>query len=495
MKKTSVILAVVIAALFVLALFPSFASAAGGISVSPAVYDQAVTNGQQLKPITVVNSGSATERVTVGIVGVGQDVKQGSILLTDQATASGLEACFEITPRDFELPPGGQKQVSVRVKTETKPGGIYAAFLVKATPSKAEGETSISANTQAAIIALLHTPGAAPLSGQVMGMVIGEITEPLTKAEKDAAGKGTALPYRLDVAPVVKNTGNTHFLPTGYVIVRTEKGEELGRPALEGATTVLPGYERALRTIWQPGAPLPDGKYQTEAHVLIGPGQEITFADTFLMNQGRLARRKGEIKKVLPETVPPGPVSLRLVIANTGNIPYKPTLTLKITDPATGAVVADNKDFKVDTSILKANQRKTFTAKSYKKLKEKSYTLAVVLSYQPVEKGKPTFEDTQLNTYEGNLLVKAPPSIWATMWNWLRYNWWIIVLVLGIILAGVAVFLLIRHYRKKTREMEKRIEKLKNGGEKEDEDTEVIAPDKEEKKIGNGNRPSPRESK
>jgi len=105
LKKTSVILAVVIAALFVLALFPSFASAAGGISVSPAVYDQAVTNGQQLKPITVVNSGSATERVTVGIVGVGQDVKQGSVLLTDQATVSGLEACFEITPRDFELPP------------------------------------------------------------------------------------------------------------------------------------------------------------------------------------------------------------------------------------------------------------------------------------------------------------------------------------------------------------------------------------------------------
>lgn len=67
--------------------------------------------------------------------------------------------------------------------------------------------------------------------------------------------------------------------------------------------------------------------------------------------------------------------------------------------------------------------------------------------------------------------------MWTTIWNWLHYNWWIVVLVLGIILAGVAVFLLIRHYRKKTREMEKRIEKLKNGGEKEDEDTEVTALD------------------
>lgn len=495
MRRISSILAVVIAALFVLALFPSSASADGGISVSPAVYDQTVTDGQQLKPMTVVNSGNEAERVTVGISGLGQDVKKGSILLTDEATVSGLEACFEITPREFELPTGGRKEVSVRVKTQTKPGGIYAAFLVKATPLKPEGETTISANTQAAIIALLRTPGAAPPSGQVMGTVIREITEPLTKEEKEAVTKGTALPYRLDVAPVVKNTGNTHFLPTGYVIVRTEKGEELGRPALEGASRVLPGYERALRTIWQPGAPLPDGKYLTEAHVVIGEGQELTFSDTFLMNKGRLARRKGQIKKVLPETVSPGPVSLQLVIANTGNIPYKPTLTLKITDPATGAVVVDSKDFKVDTSILNANQRKTFTVKSDKELEEKSYTLAVVLSYQPVEKGKPTYEDTQLNKYEGNLLVKTPPSIWATMWNWLRINWWIVALTLGIILAGLAVFFLIRHYRRKTRELEERIEKLKNGGEREVGEEEKTAPDKEEKKTENRHEPSAREWK
>lgn len=495
MRKISAILAFGIMALIVLVLFPSSASAGGGISASPAVYDQTVTDGQQLKPMTVVNSGNEAARVTVGIAGVGQDARQGTILLTDEATVSGLEGCFEITPREFELPPGGRKEVSVRVKTQTQPGGIYAAFLVKATPLKQAGEANISANTQAAIIALLHTPGAAPLSGQIMGMVIGEITEPLTKEEEEAVSKGTDLPYRLDVAPVVKNTGNTHFLPTGYVIVRTEKGEELGRPALEGASRVLPGYERALRSIWQPGAPLPDGNYQTEAHVFIGEGQEITFIDTFLMNKGRLARRKGEIKKVLPETVSPGSVSLQLVVANTGNIPYKPTFTLKITDPATGAVVVDNKDFKIDTSIINANQKKTFTVKSDKKLEEKSYTLAVVLSYQPVERGKPTYEDTQLNKYEGNLLVKKPPSIWATLGNWLRINWWIIALTLGIILAGLAVFLLIRHYRHKTGELEERIEKLKNGGEKEAGEKEKTALDNEERKTENGNGASAREWK
>jgi hypothetical protein len=452
-SKKVFFLSIAAAILFFL-LLPTLLFARAGVSVSPAKYDIDVLNGQTLQEMRVWNTGDKPEHIRIIMVGLGHDIDGVPVFSDDEKAVRDVKKFLEVTPQKFDLNVREEKKVKIKVKIPAgREGGLYASLLVRAEP-KPKGKTStsitVSSAAQVGVILELALPGERIEAGHIEAMMIEEIPtdKALTQEETKLVDEGKKLPYRMNLSPVVVNTGNVHYKPTGFVIVRTDDEKEIGRPTIE-PDNILPNYRRALKAIWQPGGLLPDGIYNVEAHVFIG-GKEYVYKDQFKIIGHGLARRAGKIEGYTPSMVKPDePFTLNMKVRNTGNIPYKPTIEMKVLDKTGKKVLLKNEDFEIDTTPVVVNELRIFSVRSKKGLAPnkkgkqypESYKLETTLSYKS---GKQTYQEHQLDKLDGDLVAQTGPSFWTTFGNFMRANylWFILGLVA---LVTIYVIYRLRH--------------------------------------------------
>ena len=80
--------------------------------------------------------------------------------------------------------------------------------------------------------------------------VSGEVIERAEIAELNAPGLASKGPIDIDV--VVRNTGNVHVRPAGFISIKGTFGGEITSLQLK-QSNVLPGSERAFSTTWDTG--------------------------------------------------------------------------------------------------------------------------------------------------------------------------------------------------------------------------------------------------
>jgi len=478
MKKVSALLVIGVIIALSLSFFSPTATSTVGVGCSPTKYDVQVTHETKelLPPLTVTGGGDETTHVEITLLGLGQNINGTAVFNNDEAIVKELESYIQVTPREMDIEPQQKKQVAVNVNIPPgKTGGIYAGISVKAFP-KNESEDLAKISSAAEVICLVEMAIAGgTIDGYTEGMIIEEIPrdKAFTKEERRRIDEGEELPYRIDLAPVVVNTGTVHYKPHGYVIVKTEAMEEIGRPGLT-EENVFPDYKRAINCYWQPGAPLPDGKYLAESHVWIGEKEDV-YQEWFTVEGHGLARRGGKVLGVNPHVVEPDkPFTLEVEAKNTGSIPFKPSFDVTISDRITGKVYIKPEDFEVSSSVINTGQESKVSVKTSKTLElaEKPYKAEIIMSY----KGKKyNYQDEELDEYAGELVVRKPPSIWRTIGNWLRYNWWMIAVPIAVLLVVLAIFLIIRHYRRRLTELEEK----SDAGDDDEEDAETGAEEEE----------------
>ena len=449
-SKRVFILSIAAAILFCL-LFPTLLFAKVGIGVSPAKFDTDVLNGQTLQEMKVWNTGNEPEHVKIIMVGLGQDVEGVPVFDSSQKAVGDVKGFLEVTPREFDLNVDEEKGVKIKVNIPAgRSGGLYAGLLVRAEPKpkgKVKTPVSVSGAAQVGVLLELALPGERIETGYIEAMMIDEIPadKAITQEEANLVNQGKKLPFRMNLSPVVVNTGNVHFKPTGFVIVRNDEDKEIGRPTIQ-PENILPAYRRALRAIWQPSGLLPDGIYNVEAHVYIG-GTEQIYKDQFKIVGHHLARRDGKLEEYTPNMVKPDePFTLNMKVRNTGTIPYKPTIEMRVLDMTGKKVLLEKGDFEINTTPVAVNEVKVFPIRSKEGLAPnpkgkqypQSYKLEATLSYKG---GRQTYQERQLDKLDGDLVAQTGPSFWATFANFMRTHYvWFIVGFVGLI----AVFVIYR---------------------------------------------------
>jgi hypothetical protein len=443
MRHRNIVIAIILLVLLSPFAFSGIAYAKTGVGVTPTVFDSTILKKNvSLAPITVNSTGDVPEVVVVYPVGLTQNEDGSAVFLDTPDQVAKWKKIFIITPSQFDLDPGQRTTVNVAINLPPGlSGGLYGGITVKAVPkSEVASGKPLNLSSAAAVgcVVELAMPDGV-IDGKLVGMVISEVPadKAFTPEEQKTLDAKKQLPYRLNLAPVLQNTGTRHYKPDkGFVRVLTAKGQEIGRPDITPGQNVLPGCKRDLRCIWPILNPLPDGNYYAEAHVWIPGGKELVYGEWFAMRDGRLARRAGKILdekpgKILPNT----PMTMQILAEDTGALPYQPTLTATVLDKDKTKEIINSKDIAITSDALNPNQQKWFPLYSNKTLAKGEYTLRVHMAY----KGEySTYQDANLDNRDFLILVGKKPSWWTYFWNWLLDNWWWIVLIIAaIIIAGL----------------------------------------------------------
>jgi hypothetical protein len=430
-----------------------------GVGLTPTSYDLEIkqTGVHELRPMTIKNSGDQEESFFIKMVGLGQDIRGSAVFLDDPKDVALVEKYFAIEPKEFNLKTGGQRDASITITIpEEVGGGVYAGFLVLGVPTelaKSGKKLEIGSYSQVASILEIKLPGPHVIDGVIEDMLIEELPDDkaLSKNEKERLDAGKKLPWRLNLAPVILNTGNVHYKPSGHVIVKTEQMEEIGKPKLI-EQNILPKYRRAIDCPWNPGGPLPDGKYLAEAHVFVDK-KELVYEEWFIIADGGLAYRAGEIIGIDPSTVEPNkPVNVDIRTKNTGSLPYEPAFKMRITNKPKNKTYISHDDFSTITSLLNVEQIKPFPTSTQKTLqlnpeeKTTSYTVQIIMSY---EGSKYEGTDQELDRWEGSIIVKEKPPWWKILWNWFIQNWWKVAIALLALISLLFFLLWLLKWRKK----------------------------------------------
>lgn len=209
------------------------AQAGGGLTVAPTMVEMSVEEGEQAeRTVKVSNSGSDTIRVQVYAMdfSAGED---GELAFSGPGHGS-YSAAEWLSPdtTDFELAPGGSRQVAVTVAVpeEVEPGGHYAALFFQTASSQSGEGVGIAARIPS--LFYITVPGVTD-------------SDVLVDAEIDSL----VLPRVVQDAPVpvsvvVRNTGNVHLTVAARAFFYCSSGrtDEVDM----GQVTVLPGCDGRL---------------------------------------------------------------------------------------------------------------------------------------------------------------------------------------------------------------------------------------------------------
>jgi P pilus assembly chaperone PapD len=234
--RYGVIIAMVLAVSF--CIFPTLASAQGGMMVWPTWVELTVHRGEQAgKIIHVQNQGSESIELKAYVMDFSID-REGNFVFSEAGHESySASRWLSVAETDFELVPGESQEVEVRLSapSEVEPGGHYAALFFEAIPSANQGAVSIS--TRIPTLFYITVPG---------------ITEAEVIANADIASlvlPGFAGKGPVEAGVVVHNTGNVHLTVAARVHFSASLG---GDSELDlGQAVILPNSEGVIKSNWQ----------------------------------------------------------------------------------------------------------------------------------------------------------------------------------------------------------------------------------------------------
>jgi hypothetical protein len=218
------------------------ASNAFALSVNPAIQDVEIDPGKaETRNIVVENDEGVTATYVVSIQKFLPLGDSGQQQFLDPSDTEGLPNWMFVERPEIKLAPGQKANlpVAIRVPSDAKGGGYYAAlFLTK----KQESAESVSMMPRLGILFFVR----------VNGPSIEKIS--LQDFALDGQGSYENLPVGFRVA--LSNDGNVHLSPQGTIVIRNLFGSTVERvPVNPEAGKILPQSGRVWLAAWSKGQP------------------------------------------------------------------------------------------------------------------------------------------------------------------------------------------------------------------------------------------------
>jgi P pilus assembly chaperone PapD len=220
-----------------LTLLAAFAASSGAfLGVTPSMNELVVTPGEEYSGVFIVeNSGDEKALVTVD--------PQDWWKAKTSVSSVPLEQWLTIKPnKPFALGAGKKKKIKYKISlTPGTTGEVAAMIFFQATPIHAAGGNVIA--TRNGVSLYVVAKGSANIDGEIKSI--------------SPSFAGTALKSALNVAVLVKNTGDVHVRPGGEISVFS-KGKLVASAKLEWGWPVYPGQEHPFSALtekkdWEAG--------------------------------------------------------------------------------------------------------------------------------------------------------------------------------------------------------------------------------------------------
>lgn len=218
------------------------ATAAGGLTMTPAVAEQTAAKGA-IAPVTLRNTSTSPLKITVTPRPWVQSKTTGAVVPDRKKT---LLKSVGVNVRSFSLPAGATRTVTLSVKSVPKSGSLYGGIEVIGLPPKTKKKNGITAAYR----------------------LVGSLRLNPKKSRYSLRASSAAVSRGRITLPV-KNAGNTIAPITGTVRLKSARGS---RTVTIAAQRVLPGATVAIALGSTKG--LPAGSY-TATISLVQGGKKV----------------------------------------------------------------------------------------------------------------------------------------------------------------------------------------------------------------------------
>ena len=270
-----------------------------GLTISPPYFELTANPGDNLQEsIKVTNLSSDVVRYKAFVQDFKVEGTEGVVTLEDDTGSASFSKWVTVLPAEFELNPKETRVVnySILAPANAEPGGHFASVLFQ--PVSIAKETSTGAQTiqQVGALVLLNIKGNSKEGGSVEKFnsktyngsweeALGSDgkTKILIAKEEDLPSEKQSKffnngPLAFDL--LIKNSGNVHFKPVGFVTIYNIFGKQVAKLAID-PRNVFPGGERRITVIWSKKG-LWGGYYRAQVLALYGSqNQSLTAETTF----------------------------------------------------------------------------------------------------------------------------------------------------------------------------------------------------------------------
>ncbi|MEX1051799.1 MAG: DUF916 domain-containing protein [Patescibacteria group bacterium] len=237
------------------------------ITISPTSFDFGLNPGAiETNVIKVTNPSQSDLELEVDVENIIGADELGKIQLSEEETEFSLSSWVTFTPERFRLKAGENRTVSytIRVPANAEPGGHYGSILVGTIA--AEGTATGSQTVQRlGSLLLVRVAGQANEKAVTANFspktFVGEWEEIKSSDntttfyiprqemldEEKASTYFNNGPIAFDLR--IKNNGNVHIRPSGFVTIYNIFGKKVAELAIE-PKNVFPGVERQLTVLW-----------------------------------------------------------------------------------------------------------------------------------------------------------------------------------------------------------------------------------------------------
>lgn len=268
-----------------------------GLSISPPYFELTANPGDSLQEtIKVSNQSSNVVRYRALVQDFKVEGTEGVVTLEDDLGTGSFSKWVTVNPGEFELNPKEVKLVTYTINApqNAEPGGHFASVLFQPVSIAKEESTGPQTIQQVGALVLLNVKGDSKESGAIEKFnaktFIGSWEEALgsdgktkiliakdEKLTEEKAGKYFSKgPIGFDL--LIKNNGNVHFRPVGFVSIYNIFGQRIAQLAID-PRNVFPGGERRITVIW-PKKSLWGGYYRAQVLALYGSQNQSFTAET-----------------------------------------------------------------------------------------------------------------------------------------------------------------------------------------------------------------------
>lgn len=276
--------------------FAAMAQSSATITVSPPSFDFGLNPGvKESNVIKVTNPSDADLELEVKVENILGTTDVGQVRFTEEETEFSLSSWVTVSPSRFQLKAKETRTVTftINVPANAEPGGHYGSVLI-GTVAAIGGTTGSATVQRVGSLLLVRVSGQASEKATIANFAsktfVGEWEEIrsqdnttvfyVPREEKLDQEKPSSYfsqgPVAFDLT--VKNGGNVHIRPSGFVTIYNLFGKKVAELAIE-PRNVFPGVERKITVIW-PEDKLWGGYYRAQLTAVYGQGNQALTSTT-----------------------------------------------------------------------------------------------------------------------------------------------------------------------------------------------------------------------
>jgi hypothetical protein len=248
-----------------------------GLTVSPPLNEFTIKPGSfEKSSIKLSNPTQSVLEVYPSVVDfTSKDDTGDPYFLSNEETSRtySLSAWFKYSPVKIAIAPEQivDFEYEIAVPSDGGPGGHYGAIMFSNKPPLEDGKANqVGISSMVASLALVNVPG--------------DVKEDAFISEF-STNKLYCSGLPADITTKVTNSGNTHMIPTGKIVIKSMFGAKVAEYQLnEAKGRILPEGTRKFTTKWEnSGVPFwksPFGRYTVELSAVYGSSSKYALKDS-----------------------------------------------------------------------------------------------------------------------------------------------------------------------------------------------------------------------